>query len=253
MMKVAITRKVPGSFARALAARVPDEPIDVMLAREQHAEYRGALERCGLEVRALAADDALPDCCFVEDTAVIADGVALVTRPGAESRRGETDAVARLLGDYVEVVRMAAPATLDGGDVMRVGKTIYVGKSLRTSTSGIDRLSEVFSPRGYRIVPVALPPHVLHLKCVCAPLGDDRITLAENVPVEPFAGLEIVSIPAAESYAANTLAVGEHALVSRGYPRAAEAIARAGYQVIELDTSEVRKADGALTCLSLLV
>jgi dimethylargininase len=252
MVKVAITRKVPASFTRALAAQVPAEPIDVMLAREQHGEYRGALERCGLDVRALAADDTLPDCCFVEDTAVIADGVALVTRPGAEPRRAETEAVARLAGDYVEVVHMAAPATLDGGDVMRVGKTIFVGKSLRTSSSGIDRLSEVFAPRGYRIVPIALPHSVLHLKCVCAPLGDQRITLAEGVPREPFAGLEIVTIPAAESYAANTLAIGRHALVSRGYPRTAEAIARAGYTVIELDTSEFRKADGALTCLSIV-
>ena len=253
MVTVAITRKVPSSFARALAATVPDPPIDVMLAREQHGEYRGVLERCGLEVRALPADDTLPDCCFIEDTAVVAEGVALVTRPGAESRRDESEAVARVLADYVEVVHMAAPATLDGGDVMRIGKTIYVGKSMRTSGSGIDRLAEVFTPRGYRVVPVALPSGVLHLKCVCAPLGDRRITLADGMPRDAFAGLDIVAIPEIESYAANVLAIGEHVLVASGYPRAAEAIARAGYRVLELDTSEFRKADGSLTCLSLVL
>src|SRR4029077_769909 len=108
----AITRKVPGSFARALCAVPPDPPIDVVRAREQHAEYRGALESCGLDVRAIAADDATPDCCFVEDTAVVAGGVALITRPGAAERRAETAAVARVLGEYVELEHIHNHATL---------------------------------------------------------------------------------------------------------------------------------------------
>jgi dimethylargininase len=249
----AIIRRVPRSFKDAVCAVPPWPPIDVMHAREQHAEYRGALERCGLEVRALAADDACPDCCFIEDTAVVADGVALVTRPGATSRRDETEAVAKILGDYVEIARMAAPMTLDGGDCMRVGTKIFAGQSLRTSGSGIERLAEVFTPRGFQVIPVALPAHVLHLKCICAPLGDDRITLVEGTPREPFAGLGIVDIPAAESYAANVVAVGNHVLVARGFPRTAEALERAGFDVIALDTSEFRKADGSLTCLSLLL
>jgi dimethylargininase len=194
IVKVAITRKVSGSFRDALAAEVPTAPIDVVRADEQHAEYRGALERCGLDVRAIAADDELPDCCFIEDTAVIAGGLALVTRPGAESRRRETAAVATVLGEYMEVARMEAPATLDGGDCMRVGKQIFVGRSLRTSDSGIARLAEVFEPRGYRVVPVALPAGVLHLKCVCAPLGDDRITLVAGIPREKFTRLGIVEV-----------------------------------------------------------
>src|SRR5258706_4703419 len=152
-----------GSYARALCAQAPASPIDVTHAREQHAEYRGALERCGLDVRAVAADDACPDCCFVEDTAVIAGGLALVTRPGAESRRPETGPVARVLAEYADLVEMEAPLSLDGGDCMRVGMTIFAGRSARTTGAGIERLAEVFRPRGFTIVAVALPPGVLHL------------------------------------------------------------------------------------------
>jgi dimethylargininase len=247
---VAIVRKVSGSFAKALSASPPDQPIDITIAREQHAEYRGALERGGRHVRVVAADDSCPDCCFIEDTAVIAGSVALVTRPGAPSRQAECEPVAKMLAPMVEVVRMEAPATLDGGDCMRVGKTIFVGRTARTNAAGIARLKEVFGD--HTIVPVALPDHVLHLKCICAPLGDDRITLVEGTPRDAFAGLDVVEIPRAEAYAANVLALGKTVLVARGYPRTAERLA-ADFEVITLDTSEFRKADGSLTCLSLLL
>jgi dimethylargininase len=249
----AITRKVPASFERALCAVPPDPPIDVTRAREQHAEYRGALESCGLDVRALTADESTPDCCFVEDTAVVAGGLALITRPGAPERRGETGPVARALAERVEIAHMDAPATLDGGDCMRVGRRIFVGKSQRTSEAGIARLSEVFAPRGITVIAVPLPATVLHLKCICAPLGDDRITLVESAPRDAFSGIDIVTIAEAESYAANVLAIGQSVLVAQGFPRTAEALARAGYNVIALDTTEFRKADGALTCLSILL
>jgi dimethylargininase len=252
-MKIAIARKVPASFANALCAVPPDPPIDVARAREQHAEYRGALESYGLDVRTIVADETTPDCCFVEDTTVVAGGVALVTRPGAVERRAETGPVAKVLADYAELAHMEAPATLDGGDCMRVGTTIFVGKSLRTNEAGIARLAEVFAPHGFTIVPVALPPNVLHLKCICAPLGADRITLVESAPRDSFAGVEVVRIPEAESYAANVLAIGDRVLVAQGFPRTAELLTSAGYRVVTLDTSEFRKADGALTCLSVLL
>jgi dimethylargininase len=245
---VAIVRRVPRSFASALSATPPDPPIDVTLAREQHAEYRGALEACGREVRVIAADEACPDCCFIEDTAVIAGGVALITNPGAPSRRAECDPVAKLLAEYVEVVRMGGDATLDGGDCMRVGTRIFVGRSARTNAAGVAKLAEVFAARGFTIVAIDLPPSVLHLKCVCAPLPDGRITAVEGFA---FADVGVVEIPRAEAYAANVLAVGERVLVSAGYPRTLERLA--GYDPIALDTSEMRKADGALTCLSLLL
>jgi len=245
---IAFVRDVPDSFANALCAEAPEIAIDVAAARRQHAAYRAAL---GVATIVVPADDALPDCCFIEDTAVVAAGAAVITRPGAPSRRPETAAVARALAQHVEIHAMEAPATLDGGDCMRVGSTIFVGRSARTNAAGIARLAEVFGPRGVHVVPVDLPADVLHLKCVCAPLGDDRITLVEGFPALP--GVSIVRVPAAESYAANVLAIEDRVLVSSGFPRTRDALEAAGLRVATLETTEFRKADGALTCLSILV
>jgi dimethylargininase len=249
---LAFTRPVPACFANALAA-VP-APIDVALARSQHAAYRAALAELGLSVIELAAADELADSCFVEDTAVIAAGLALITNPGAPSRRAETPAIASALAGLVELATMESPATLDGGDCMRVGATIYVGRSARTNAAGVARLAQVFEPRGFLIVPIDLPAGVLHLKCVCAPLGDDRITLADDtLPRDAFRGLAIVSVPAAEAYAANLLVHGDRVVISDGFPRTRDAVVAAGFRPIAIATSELRKADGALTCLSLVI
>jgi dimethylargininase len=245
----AITRSMPASFAHALSAAPPDPPIDLALARVQHAAYRGALAACGATVETLAADDACPDCCFVEDTAVVVGDRALITRPGAPSRRAETAAIAAALARWVEIVEMTAPATLDGGDCLRVGDTIYVGRSQRSNPEGIAQLAAL----GLRVVPVDLPPGVLHLKCVCSPLGGDRILLAER-SIEPATfDAAIVWVPAAESYAANAVAVGSHVLAADGFPRTQDALAAAGFTVHPVPCSEVRKADGSLTCQSILV
>jgi dimethylargininase len=247
----ALLRSIPGSFARALAAVRPDPPIDPALARLQHDAYRAALEACGARVDVLAADEVCPDCCFIEDAAVVSAGIALIARSGAPSRRAEALAVATALGKTHELVQMAAPGTLDGGDCMRVGQTIYVGRSARTNAEGIAQLAGAFPE--LRVVPVELPANVLHLKCVCSPLGSDRIALAEeSIPSKAF-DAKVVWVPAAERYAANVVAIGNHALVAEGYPRAQEALARAGFTLHPVPVSEVRKADGSLTCQSILI
>ncbi len=245
----AITRSIPDSFASALSAVPPDPPIDVALARRQHAAYGAALAACGVAVETLDADEACPDGCFVEDTAVVVGDRALITRPGAPSRRAETPAVAAVLGGWLELVHMTAPATLDGGDCLRLGETIYVGRSARSNTEGIAQLARL----GLRVVPVDLPAGVLHLKCVCTPLGPDRILLAEgSIPAATFAA-SVVWVPAVEIYAANAVAIGEHVLVAEGYPRTRDALAAAGLTVHVVPVSEVRKADGSLTCQSIVV
>ena len=250
----AITREVPSSFAVALAAVRPDPPIEVALARAQHAAYCAALAACGASIEMLAADEACPDCCFIEDTAVIAGGLALITRPGAPSRRAETGPVARLLARHVEVLELAAPATLDGGDCMRVGTTIYVGRSNRTNAAGIAGLEAVFAPRGFAVVAIDLPPEILHLKCVCSPLDDERILLArQTIPAATFVGLGIVWTPSEERYAANAVAIGAHVIIAKDHPRTHEALVAAGFDVHPVAYSEVQKADGSLTCQSLLV
>lgn len=246
----AVTRAIPDSFVRALSALVPEEPIHVGRARQQHAAYEEALRACGVVVERVAADESCPDCVFVEDTAVIVESVALITRPGAPSRRAETPAIATALARRVECVQMQEGETLDGGDCMRVGDAIYVGRSARTNAAGIARLATAF-PRK-RVVAVDMPPGVLHLKCVCSPLDDERILLADaSIPASTFAA-SIVRVPADETYAANAVAVGRHVVVAEGYPRTHEALDRAGFVLHAVPVSEVRKADGSLTCQSLL-
>lgn len=244
----ALTREVPDSFANALCAIAPSVPIEVVTARAQHAVYRSTLADLGVDVKVLPAEHALPDSCFVEDTAVVVNGLALITRPGAHSRQAEPVRVAEAL-QKLERVYMQAPATLDGGDCMRVGDRIYVGRSARTNEAGIAELQRVFG----NVVVLDMPRHVLHLKCVCAPLGSDTITLADDtIPASSFGSVDIVRVPGDEAYAANVLAVGSSVLVAAGFPRTRDAIADAGFSPIEVHTSEFRKADGALTCLSIM-
>src|SRR5688572_17233671 len=216
---IVLTREVPASFASALCAVAPDEAIDVERARRQHAAYCRAIAAARVTVTTLPAADALPDSCFVEDTAVVAGGIALITRPGAPSRHAETVAIAEALAAHCQIEHVFEPATLDGGDCMRVGKTIYVGRSARTNVPGIARLAEVFEPRGFTVVAIDMPPGVLHLKCVCAPVGDDRITLADaTIPRDLFRA-HVIPVPADESYAANLLAIGDRVIMSDGFPR----------------------------------
>ena len=246
----ALLRSIPGSFANALSAVPPDPPIDPALGRLQHAAYRAALEASGAQVEVLAADEACPDCCFIEDAAVVFNGVALIARSGAPSRRPEAVAVAAALGRTHELIRMKEPATLDGGDCMRVGRNLYVGRSARTNAEGIAQLARAFP--ALRVVPVELPANVLHLKCVCSPLGDDRIALCEqSIPAKTFEA-SALWIPADELYASNLVAVGRHAVVAEGYPRTLELLGREGFTVHPVPVSEVRKADGSLTCQSIL-
>jgi dimethylargininase len=251
----ALVRQISASFAQALTATPPDPPIDVLLARKQHAAYCDALAASGLSLITVPADDACPDCCFAEDTAVVAAGLAVISRPGAPTRRGEVDAVADALARFVEVRRMEAPATLDGGDCLRLGHIIYVGLSARTNRQGAEALAAFFAPRGVQVVPVPLPPNVLHLKCVVSPLAPGVLLADATLPASTFPGTHVVRVPADEAYAANALALPDRAdvIMAAGFPKSHAAIEAAGYRVIPLDTSEFRKADGALTCLSILL
>ncbi len=255
-MTTAFTRSIPDSFASALVSEPTEAAIDVALARMQHAAYERGLARLGISVITLPPIEAHPDCCFVEDCALIIDGVALVTRPGAETRRGETATVSDALAHRASLRRieqMRAPATLDGGDCMRVGRQIFVGLSGRTNSEGVDCVRETFGPEGFSVVPVVLSG-VLHLKCVCSPLGDRRILLADgSISAATFDGIEIVSAPRDETYAANCFFWNDKALVASGFPETRARLELAGVEVIALDTSEIRKADGSLTCLSLVV
>ena len=248
----AIVRDVAASFDHAIRPHGSGAEIDVGLAREQHRRYCAALETLGLSLIEIEADDRFPDCCYVEDTALVFEQLAIVTIPGAESRRGETVAVEAVLGDYRPIHRLKAPATLDGGDVLRIGDRIFVGLSERTMGTAVGQLARVLTDYGFDITPVEVRD-VLHLKTACTYLGNDTITvLAGHLDSRAFGPYRQIPIPADEAHAANCLSLNGAVLVPAGAPATRKMIEAAGFETVELDISESRKAGGGLTCSSLI-
>jgi dimethylargininase len=251
--RAAIVRPPGDAFARAISSA--GAAIDPERARAQHAAYRAALAAL-VEVVALPADEDLPDACFVDDCAVVLGGQALLTRPGAPSRAAEHGRLARTLAALVDDLhRMTAPATLDGGDVLRLGRTLVAGRSARTSQAGIGQLTRFADAAGGRVEVAAVPPGTLHLQSAVTALADDTVVgTAELLEQPALHGVtNKVVVPPEEAAAANVLAVGTTVLLPAGCPRTAAAVAALGFDVRELDLSEFAKADGGATCLSLLV
>lgn len=246
---LAVVRPVPDSYADATVSffGAGSAAIDVTLAREQHAAYVAALRSCGLRTVGVPVAHELPDSVFVEDTAVVRDGKALVACSAHPVRRREAPAVEAVLEQLdLDVVRMEAPG-LDGGDVLQVGGEILVARSERTDASGVAALKRVF---GHVVREVPMPSDTLHLKCVCSAPAPDVLVAVEGLDLGVDA--RVVRIPTVESYAANTVGAAGRVLVAAGYPRTAEALARVLEPVV-LDTTEFHKGDGSLTCLSILV
>lgn len=195
-----------------------------------------------------------PDSVFIEDTAVVLDEVAIVTRPGAASRRGETGAVEAALSRYRPIARIAAPATLDGGDVLRVGRVLYVGVSGRTNDGGIRQLAAHAGPVGYEIVAVEGLGGCLHLKSAATEVSDDLVVInPEWIDGAVFAGLACVEVDPGEPYAANVRRIGDRVLCAASTPRTRERLAARGIDTYAVDVSELAKAEGALTCCSLVI
>jgi dimethylargininase len=249
---VAVLRGVSPAITRCELTYLDRQPIDLERAIAQHASYAALLRELGLDVVELDTDPDLPDCCFVEDVAVVLDGLAILTRPGAESRRGETPAVEEILARFRPLARVEAPATLEGGDVLRLGRTLFVGRSPRTNAAGIDRLRALAEPLGYRVVAVPVIG-CLHLKSAVTALDDDHLLANTDwIDPVPLRGLEIVTVDREEPGAANVLRVGGTVVAHPGFPRTLERVAASGYEVRPLDVSEFLKAEAALTCKSLL-
>lgn len=244
-----LVRGVPGSFPFALRQQ-PGE-LSLAAARAQHADYVNALRETGAPVTILPPDEACPDCCFIEDTAVILGKRALVTRPGAASRRGEVPPVRAILGRRREIFAMDAPATLDGGDVLRIGDRLFVGLSERTNPVGIAWASEIATLEGLELTTVPVKGG-LHLKSVCTLAGPKLLVyLADACDPEPFAEIGIQCLAVPEPVGANVLALGQKVLVSADAPKTAQMLAMRGFLVRPVRVTEFHRADGALTCLSL--
>ncbi len=228
-------------------------PIDVGAAREEHARYVEALCDAGVSVVALPPEDSLPDAMFVEDTAVILGERALVTRPGAPSRRAETISIRTALAARLGVVDMQPPAQLDGGDVLRAGDALLVGLSERTNRAGIDVLRALGAELGLVTHVVELSAG-LHLKSACS-LADEHTLLVHEgaFPLESLRALDVEVLSVSEPAGANVLALADRVLVSAAAPRTADLLARRGRPPVTLELSQVHAGDGALTCLSLRV
>ena len=255
-MALAFTRAVSPRLADCELTHLARVSIDIGAAIAQHCAYEDALIGAGFEVRRLPALDDAPDGVFVEDTAIILGTHAVITRPGAPSRRGETATTAVALANSLEVHALAA-GTLDGGDVMLVERTLYVGASSRTDSAGIEALRGVTRPVGYETIAVEMRD-CLHLKTCATYAGRDAagdpVLVVDPRHVDPavFAGVGIVHVAPDESAAANTVRAGDTLLIAAGYPRLREALTARGFKLVALDTSEFRKAEAALSCLSLI-
>ena len=249
----ALTRPVPNSLATCELTYAQRVPIDLARARKQHAAYEHALAQMGCVVESVAPAMDMPDSVFVEDTAVIFDEIGVIARPGAPSRRRETDAVAASLGRYRRLAAISAPATLDGGDVLRVDRDVFVGISGRTNAAGVAQLTELISPYRYRVHTVQTRG-CLHLKSAATCAGDDLIAYnPEWVDPRHFVGLKRIEIDPKEPFAANVVRIGDCLLVSAAAPNTRARLESRGLQIRAVDLSELAKAEGALTCCSLIV
>jgi len=251
---LAVTRDVSPRFNECEITHIERSPINVETARTQHHEYIQILKELGCAVLELPAQSDLPDSVFVEDTAVILREAALLTRPGADSRKPETESIAQALAPYREIVRIQPPATVDGGDVLVLGKNIFVGMSTRSTTSAIDQMNQLLGKYGYKTQGVELHD-CLHLKSA-ATRTDDNNTLLINrswVDIETFDGYELIDIDPSEPFAANCLPINGSIIFPTAFPKTTAKLEARGYQVKPVVVDELAKAEGAVTCCSLIV
>lgn len=252
-MRFAITREVSHAIGRCELTHAIRQPIDVDRARRQHAVYESLLERLGCTLVRLPEEPDLPDSVFVEDVAVILKELAVLTRPGAPSRRPEVASVARALEPLLPLASLKEPATLDGGDVLLSGRTLFVGLSSRTNSEGVDQLRALASPLGYAVEGVEVRG-CLHLKTAVTEVAKGLLLVnPEWVDPAAFPGHRFVEVDPAEPFAANALRVGDDLLCSHAYPATRRRLEAAGLSFHSVDLSELAKAEGALTCCSLIV
>lgn len=248
----AIVREVPDSYVDALTMYADSSGISVEGARRQHAAYCGVLRDLGVDVLALPSDNALPDCCFTEDTAIVVPEVAVITRPGAAARLAEIDLMQTVLAPHRTLKQVMSPGTVDGGDVLVIGKDVFVGISSRTNRPGFAQVQAFLAPFGYAVHAVEVK-NILHMKSACTYAGNNVLLFAEgHVGKELFAAYDIVVVPEEESYAANCLHLNGTTIVPEGYPRTRELLERKNIPTLALEMSEFKMAEGSLTCLSLL-
>ena len=256
----ALVRAIPDSYKSALANFFGSGPKDIALARMQHQHYSEALESCGVSVTMLEADHNHPDCLFVEDQAVIVDGHVLLPVPGHPSRVAEQPPISDFLVSKMggaQICRMSGDARMDGGDILRLGDIFFVGRSTRTNDLGIEELRDLLSHLGHELRVIDIPDKALHLTSIASTPTDEIILAPEGyLPKDAFGELpensRIIWMPEEETYGCNTIGLPDNkVLVAKGYPTVLQTLKDLNLETIILDFSEIRAADGSLTCCSL--
>jgi dimethylargininase len=252
-MPTAITRQISPRFNECEITHIERTPIDLDIARTQHEEYIRALKSLGCSVIELPSEADLPDSVFVEDAAFILHEVAVITRPGADSRKPETESVARVLSPFRKLVHLEEPATLDGGDVLVLGKRIFVGLSTRSKQGAIDQLNVLLAEHGYSVTGVHLHD-CLHLKSAVSRVNDQTLLINKNwLDTHHFENYRLIEVDPEEPFAANCLPVGESIIYPKAFPKTCARLEEAGYKIVKVDVSELAKAEGAVTCCSLIL
>jgi dimethylargininase len=251
-MLVAITRAISPRFSECEITHIDRTPINLELARAQHREYEAALSSLGVKIHSLPAESDLPDSVFVEDTALVLDEIAVITRPGADSRKPETESIEKALAPYRKIARIEVPGNVDGGDILRLGKEIYVGLTTRSNQAAIEQMQTALAPFGYKIhgIPVT---GCLHLKSAVTQASQDTLLLNPAwVDKKYFPGWKFVDVDPGEPSAGNIVHLPEASIYPAHYPKTQKRLEEAGIRLKIVQATEVTKAEGAVTCCSLI-
>src|SRR5688572_9436813 len=250
---IAITRKISPRFNECEITHIDRTPINVEIAETQHAHYVKALQELRCKVIELPAEKDFPDSVFVEDTAFILPEVAVITRPGADSRKSETESIIQALSPFKKLVHVTEPATVDGGDVLVLGKNIYIGLSTRSNSNAIEQLNQLLSQYGYQVFGAELTD-CLHLKSAVTKVDNKTLLMNPNwVDSSNFKGFGVIEIDASEPFAANCLPVNGYIIYPTSFPKTQALLEAKGFKIKNVEVDELAKAEGAVTCCSLII
>jgi dimethylargininase len=252
IMKIAITRQISLAINQCELTHIAREPIHYERACAQHKQYEDALRSLGMDVISLDAENDLPDSVFVEDVALVLDECAIMLNPGASSRRPEVASVERTLAPYREIFRINLPGTVDGGDILTVGKTVYVGLSSRSTENAIEQIKAILEPNGYQVRGVRVTG-CLHLKSAVTQVKENTLLInPEWVPKDDFPRMKFIEVNPSEPYAANAVLVDGAIIYPSSFPKTQAKLQAAGIRMVIVDADELAKAEGAVTCCSLI-
>lgn len=252
-MTVAITRKISPNFNKCELTHIERIPIDIEIARQQHAEYVHALEALGCTVIELPEEPELPDSVFVEDTALILNEIAVITRPGANSRKPETESIIKALTPYKTLLHISQPATMDGGDALALNKKIYIGLSSRSNSYAIEQLNRALNQYGYQAHGIEVK-NCLHLKSAVTKVDEETLLINPNwVDKSHFSNFNLIEVHASEPYGANCLPIGGSIIYPYAFPKTQSKLEAKGFKIKNVNVDELAKAEGAVTCCSLII